>query len=237
MSQVTLLQSLQLIDTEIQKKKVRLTEVLALLEDSADLEAARARTAASERTLHKWRTQQTDIELQLGSLNRKYKGSHDRLYSGKVKNAKELLDLQQEVDSLTRRISDTEDALIDMMVEVEAAADVHSTNSVHLEQVTGTWQAQQIELTVEKEELVTRLRSLLAQREQQVTLVDPQYLTRYEQVQRRRRGAVVVPLQQHNMCSGCRMTVSESVVKLVHQGQFTTCGNCDRILVPAENIT
>ena len=90
MSQVEQLLHLQQIDDEIKSSKIRLSQVVRLQSESETLATARKRAEVTEAELHDQRGQQTDLNLELSSLNSKAKRSEDRLYSGLVKNPKEL---------------------------------------------------------------------------------------------------------------------------------------------------
>lgn len=236
MSQITLLQDLQAVDTEIQDKKERLAEVLALLQESAELKAARAAATAAATELRRSQARQHDLELQHQSLTDKRGRSQERLYSGSVKNAKELMDLQNEVDALARRLSSLEDEILDAMGQVEEARRHAAETAAQLAALEEKRERKQGTLTAERQTLAARLTQLLEQRKQITPLIEARYMTEYEQIRRKRRGSAVVPLDQFNLCSGCRMTVSAAVIKLAHEGQYVLCGNCGRIITTAPAV-
>ena len=103
MGQIDYLYRMQQVDDEIRQGKERLSIVLRLQKESAELLVARERAKSAKDELQRSRTSQNDLSLELSSLNNKSKRSEDRLYSGMVKNPKELADIQQEIDSLGRR--------------------------------------------------------------------------------------------------------------------------------------
>jgi predicted nucleic acid-binding Zn-ribbon protein len=229
MSQITLLETLQTIDSEIQEKKARLTEVLALLQESAELQAARAADAQAATALRQAQGQQHNLELELQGLIEKRTRSRERLYSGTVKNSRELLDLQQEVESLARRQVVLEDNVLAAMLAAEEAQEQKEVSAGHLVQVTAAHERQHELLSAERQQLVARLTALLAQRKQHTPRLEARLLTEYEEIRRKRRGLAVVALDQFNICGGCRMTVSGAVVKAAQEGEYVLCGNCGRI--------
>ena len=83
MSQVQQLYRLQQYDTEISQKKRRLAEVLHLQRETEALIAARKHFVLASETVTKWTTTQTDLNLELGSVNDKARRSENRLYSGR----------------------------------------------------------------------------------------------------------------------------------------------------------
>jgi predicted nucleic acid-binding Zn-ribbon protein len=121
MSQTQQLLQLQEIDTSIRQKKTRLAEVLHAQKESAELLAARQSADSAAAELQNWQSQRRDLNLELDSLNTKAKRSEQRLYSGNVKNPKELSDLQNEIASLSRRRSTLEDEILEAMIMIEEA--------------------------------------------------------------------------------------------------------------------
>src|SRR5210317_1168749 len=119
MSQVGQLYSLQQIDTEIRSKKQRLGEVIQLQRETEELIAARQRAQAADEELSIWQTRQNDLNLELGSLSNEAQRTDNRLYSGNVKNPKELEDLQNKVQELGRRRAALEDEILEAMIMIE----------------------------------------------------------------------------------------------------------------------
>ena len=231
MSQVLLLYRLQEIDTEYREKKQRLTEVLRAQKETDVLLAARKQVETAVATLKKWRTQHKELSLELEGLNAKAKRSEDRLYSGNVKNPKELSDLQNEIQALGRRRSTLEDELLEVMILIEDAEAEHQAATEALAKVETQWQHAQAGLKQEQKELALRLHVLTGQRQQQTTLIAADNLTLYNNLSQKRGGVAVARLKD-NMCTGCRLTVSAHKVKEVNEGQLVYCGGCGRILWP-----
>lgn len=229
MSDVYLLYRLQQLDGEIAEDKKRLAVVIRSQKEGQELLEARQRAAVAADELRTWRTSQTDLNLEVRSLNDKIKRSEDRLYSGLVKNPKELADLQQEVDSLGRRRSVIEDDLLEAMIMVEEAQEEDARATETLEQVQAEWEQSQVDLREEQAALTQRLRELMAQREGKLSSISPQMLATYQRVAGRTGGLAVVALR-NGRCLGCQVTVPANVVKMADQGRLVSCDNCGRIL-------
>lgn len=232
MSQVQLLYRLQQIDTEIQEKKQRLGDVLRAQKESEALVAARqhAQTAASE--LQKWQTHHKDLSLELEGINNKAQRSENRLYSGKVKNPKELADLQKEVEVLGRRREELEDEVLEAMIMIEEAETEKAAADEALAQIKTKWEQKQASLKQEQNELALHIHELTGNRQELLPRIPPETLAQYEDI-RQRRGGVAVARVRANMCLGCRTTLPAHQVKEVREGKMVFCGNCGRILSPA----
>lgn len=232
MSQVDLLYRLQLIDDETNQKKQRLGEVLRLQQGNKALKEARelAKTAAAD--LQQYRSQQQDLNLELKSLSDKTKRSEDRLYSGQVKNPKELSDLQSEIDSLNRRRAALEDEVLEAMIMVEDAQEESDEAASNLADLESEWAETQAKLQVEQDELVQRIKALNQARKEHTQSISPQFLSAYDSTLKKGGGTAVVKLS-NNRCRGCLVIVPSNLVKAAYEGKLVHCDNCGRILSPA----
>lgn len=231
MSQVQQLYQLQQIDTEYREKKQRLGDVLRAQKETAELLAARQQLETAVTTWKKWHTRRRDLGQELDSLNDKTKRSEARLYSGNVKNPKELTDLQHEIEALARRRAALEDDILETMLLLEEAETGKAAAEATLKTIETRWQQSQTGLKQEQNELALRLHDLTEQRKRQVTLIARPHLTEYETLSQKKGGVAVAALKL-NLCQSCRLTVSAQIVKEAQEGQLVRCGSCGRILYP-----
>jgi hypothetical protein len=232
MSQVDLLYRLQQIDDEIAQKKQRFGEVLRLQKESKGLTDARERSKTAAAESQRLRTQQLDLNLELKGLTDKAKRSEDRLYSGLVKNPKELSDLQHEIESLTRRRSGLEDEVLEAMIMVEDAQEENDEASTELARIEAQWTASQAHLKAEQSDLVQRINELNQIRKDHAGSISPKFLTAYDKTMKNGMGSAVV-LLRNNRCRGCQVTVPANRVKAANEGELVYCDSCGRILSPA----
>ncbi|MFQ5400482.1 MAG: zinc ribbon domain-containing protein [Anaerolineae bacterium] len=229
MGQLQLLYQLQQIDTEIREKKQRLSEVLQAQGETEALLVARSRAESAAQALRKWQTENQKLNLELESLVAKAKRSEQRLYSGNVKNPKELADLQQGIEALGRRRSALEDEILEVMIMVEEAQAEKDAADEALATIEKEWAESQAQLKQEQQELALRLHTLMGMREKHLPMIAAEVLADYEDISRQRGGLAVVSLTG-NMCLGCRLNVAENRVKAAREGQLVHCNSCGRIL-------
>lgn len=224
---------LQQVDSERDAKRRRLAEIETALEDDRALREARHRVREAEEHARKWQTRQRDLELEIESLSSKMSRSEKRLYSGKVKNPKELSDLQAEVASLKRRRRKLEDTLLEAMIHREEAETTREEAEAHLAEAESSWSTRQANLKAERETLEQRLKELEERRASLVPRIDAKTLTTYEQVRERKGGQAVAQIRR-DACSACGVTVAPSLEWKLRQGELVQCDTCGRILVPVE---
>jgi predicted nucleic acid-binding Zn-ribbon protein len=230
MSRAERLYRLQTIDLEIDARHRRLKEVDATLEGDEELQRVRQALQDGERKLSRQRTKLRDRELEMRSLTNKIASVENRLYSGRIKNPKELANLQGEVQYLKRRKGELEDQVLESMIEVEESEASVTGQQERLARLEEEWQETQARLSAEQNELISRLGQLKAKRAKLQRTIEAGDLALYEDL-RRRRGGRAVALLEGELCQGCRVTLPTTKVQQARQGEaLTFCGSCERIL-------
>lgn len=221
---------LQCLDGEGDAKQRRLGEVEAALGESEALRQARRTLESAQTLLQRWTIRQRDLELEIQGLADKLSRSEQRLYSGVVKNPKELTDLQAEVTSLKRRWRKLEDDLLEAMIEREEAEAARAQAQVHLDETQTRWSAQQTDLMAEREALRGRLAEIEHARAALLPNIEAGDLAAYQALRRRKGGLAVVQVRD-GACGGCGITISPRLEWQLRQEKRVYCGNCERIIV------
>jgi predicted nucleic acid-binding Zn-ribbon protein len=231
LSKAELLLDLQAVDSKIDRLSKRLAEVKAAQRATDELIAARQAANDAEHIAAQKRSARRDLELADASVDDKIKQADKRLYSGLVKNPKELLDLQNDISSLKRQKATLDDQLLDAMVTLEEAEAVLTRSLAARDQIEAAWKISQSDLIAEQTQLETELARQFEEQiaaRAQLSQID---LVLYDQLRRRKGGVAVVEVNG-STCSGCGVRVTAAVLQqLGHADQFTRCGNCERILV------
>lgn len=221
---------LQQLDSERDAKQRRLVEIEAVLKDDRALRKARRSLKEAEERVQTWQAKQRDLELEIESLASKTARSEERLYGGKVKNPKELADLQAEIASLKRRRQKLEDALLEAMINREEAETKRNEAETRLKEAESSWSTRQVDLKSEREALEERIEEIQARRDALVPRIDTATLAIYEKVRERKGGQAVAQIRG-DACSACGVTVPPSMEWKLRQGELIQCDTCGRILV------
>lgn len=230
MAQMRALYRLQQIDAEIKETKSRLLAVLTAQKEPEVLAKARGRVETAVAILQKQQAQRKRYQTELDDLNAKTKRSEDRLYSGKVKNPKELKDLQSEIKSLGRRREALEDDILETMVLIEDAEGEKLAAEEVLFNLEAERETALPQLAQEQNELALDLHHLTQDRQKLAAEIEPKTLGDYENLRQRKNGVAVARLKI-NQCQACFTSVSASTVKKVEEGVMVYCGGCGRMLV------
>jgi predicted nucleic acid-binding Zn-ribbon protein len=230
MSQTFKLYRLQQLDSQLDRIHARLGQIeVALSEDQAVKEAQKSLDQAS-RQLEAQRKSLRQAEEQVREQRLKIEQTESTLYSGKVRNPKELQDLQNETAALKRYRSTLEDRQIEIMIAVEEAEASQQETRRALEQEQAQFQQKSAELTHEQENLEVELARLETEREAAARSIEAADLALYNQLRQQRRGIAVAKVSD-NACSACGSTLNASLLHAARSpSQIVRCDACGRIL-------
>jgi hypothetical protein len=230
MPNITELVRLQEADLALDSRRATLAAAESRIGETDELLQLRERVAMLRDALHAAEGTQKDVELEADALKAKIAPAEEKLYSGAVKNPKELTDLQADVDQLKRQLSSVEDRDLEALTSLESAQSESRTAEAELAALEQSWAAEQAELTATIARLGTEIGELEGTRRERVEYIDNDLLARYDHVRRAHQGRGVAKLDR-NLCLGCRISLPVSMVNKARSGgAVVQCPNCERIL-------
>jgi predicted nucleic acid-binding Zn-ribbon protein len=228
MSLVGQLYNLQQIDVKLQKKQQELDDIENQLSDDKALVAAESELASQKAQLEDARKKQKNFEWELEDIQEKVRQIDSKLYSGKTKDPKELVNLEKEVKGLKSQIRPKEDALLGFMSQVEEMEAKVKTTTEELERLKREWKQNQETLGQRKSEVETMLVKLRGDRSGLVQQIDSEALNTYERL-RLIKGQAVVKVER-GKCQGCHIAVPTSQWQKAKAGDLIQCNSCSKIL-------
>lgn len=227
---------LQALDTTIDQ----LTHRLAGLPEQAALEVHVASVAAHDGSTAQLQSrrdemgrEQKRIEDEVASVEAKSVEVDHTLYSGSVTSPRELQAFQDDLTALKRRQRHLEDAVIEVMEQVEpldAELVARRAQRAELETVTAAL-GEALDLATAG--TGTDLASAQGRRVEVRANVSADLLDHYEMLRKQMGGIAVAPLVGTN-CGGCHLTLSSvELDRIKHEpvDAWVHCGECDRLLV------
>lgn len=231
MSQAEALYHLQVIDLQIIRNQKRLKEIAAALEDNVAVLAAQQQVETAQQTLKPLRTAVRDLELEIQTNSGKAKATEDRLYSGSVKNPKELQDMQNEIAAIKHRNDALEEKLLEVMMMVEEHEAVLAEHEVSLAEAKSESESQHEDLLGERDQLEAEVSTLLEKRKAALVPVTEDSLKMYNTL-RKQKANQPMALLNGLSCGVCGIEQTMAIVQDVRRGgKFVPCLNCGRILV------
>lgn len=156
---------LQQVDTQRDDVAKRLAEIERLLSNEDVIREARSAIEAARSAIETTRKELTQAEAEVKAQQDKLKENQDALYGGKVRNPKELQDLQLEAQNLTGHLRVQEDTQLDKMMRLEEQQATLQNAEANLDAVLAQRGVEQRTLTKEQEQLQAENDRLLEERE------------------------------------------------------------------------
>lgn len=222
------LYQLQAIDLEIDAGERVLKQKTGQLGESEALLGARAKLDSAQKSLGDLKHRQRSSEWEIDDLTGKINIIDEKLYGGRIRNPKELTDLQREGNILKARRSQLETGVLELMEQVESAEAALTEESHRCQHLEQEWQGQQRHLATEIEKLKARLAELKNERQLQMERTDPGTIGLYDKL-RRQKGQALARIEQ-GICCGCRLSLSSHEIQQARSGNLVQCSSCGRIL-------
>jgi uncharacterized protein len=232
---------LKLLDVqELDSKLDQLRHRLATLPETKELAALAAERAEVDGLAR-------DAQIRIDDLTREQKKAdadveqvksrrtrdQDRMDRGLVTNPKDLERMQQELVSLSRRISELEDVELEVMEQLESA----QADRARLGERLAGIDARIAELVASRDAAAGAARSegetVAAERKVTASGVPADLLTLYERI-RTQKGGVGAAALRARRCGGCSLELTAAdlgVIAKAPTDEVLRCEECNRILV------
>lgn len=171
-----------------------------------------------------------DLELEISSLTDKIEEVNELLYSGKLKNPKELSERQDELASLQRRHKTLESRLMAALTEAEETSKEHEAAEEALNEAISRQKQENVDLIAEKKSLKEQISDHLRKRKSTMKTIPDKEYKNYRILRKRKNGHAVAPLKG-NACGLCGVSQTTKAVQEIQEGdRIMYCENCGRIL-------
>jgi predicted nucleic acid-binding Zn-ribbon protein len=230
-NQLRQLYDLQQIELDIEQKQGRLGQIQVQLGDRETVAQAEASLEQERQNLARLNPEQRAAEWQVEDVATKAKTIEDKLYSGQVRNPKELLGMQKDLETVKAKQRQLEDKVLDIMSQVEESASRMASRDRELAREMHLWQESQGRLKAEQSELELALADLEERRSRLRSQINSAHLSLYDRLRPDKLGQAVARVEQ-GRCLGCRISLPMSIVQRVRLGEeIVQCPSCNRILV------
>ncbi|MBI2182151.1 MAG: hypothetical protein HYU31_15195 [Deltaproteobacteria bacterium] len=225
-------------------------EVLALLQ-LVDREI-REQTGLKQGLLSELQTKETEIEAKkrevealtaLLAEREKLRQEKDRIFQdegkkimdkrmrmNRIKNIKELQALQREIDQIKQRNIELEEALIQIMVEIDGIKGNIKAKEDERAQIQSEWQQKRQEMQSQISGIDRAVSEAATRRQTIASQVAGDLISRYELIFSRRGGTAVVEVAG-GICQGCYMNIPPQLWnEIIKSDKVHLCPSCQRIL-------
>lgn len=236
MSRVSQLYELQEVDSGMESRVARMRQIDVQMVDSPEVIAAKSMHDEAVSLLAIAQAYLKQISHETEEVSTRLRTQEKRLYDGKIKNPKELSQVQEEVTHLRNRLKDDEEAVLQAMMNAEEVEAVAGARRDELENLCKELEQYQAGLSEEKDKLLSQAKVLQVKRQKMVTELSPSDLQAYERLRRGKAGVAVAPVRG-GLCGGCHVAVPANILRAARAGNdFVHCPSCGRILYPIGEV-
>nr|MBP8164473.1 hypothetical protein [Anaerolineales bacterium] len=182
---------LQQVDSKIDRARTKLEAIRQALENDAELREAlkRAETTKAEHDRVNQIFKNSEAEVKAQSI--KIQQTEASLYSGSVKNPKELQDLQKEIASLKKHLITLEERELEAMVNAEQTEMEMETAKTALEILQARLGNEHQKMIADQTALTLEVERLTEERGAVLGPIDAALLQIYDDLRQQKRGVAV----------------------------------------------
>ncbi len=153
-----------------------------------------------------------------------------KLYDGSVTVAKELRDLQKELESLQRVQAERDETALNALSAVESIRGELESSTKDLAGQRAAWAKDQATIAAEATAVEANLNALRERRQNAVRPIDAPTIALYERLRKMRGGRAVARVER-GACLGCRISLPSHIFQRARSGMAVIqCTSCERIL-------
>jgi predicted nucleic acid-binding Zn-ribbon protein len=222
------LYQLQCLELGIDSAEQSSAKAQAKLNENEDLRQAKANLAKARSELDGLLQKQKENDWAISDISAKITVTNESLYSGRVRNPKELTSLQQELDALKHQCDPLEEKAMTLMEKIESTEAHLQKLDIELKAIESKLREEHKALHSQIDGIAARLAVLKEQRSQAAALIPPDEMRFYSDL-KKRRGVAVARFDK-GTCGSCRISLSSAEVQRARSGKLVQCSNCTRIL-------
>ena len=222
------LYQLQEADIELESNEQAQRQIIGQLGESQAVAETQDKLTREQQRHEELIHQQHTLEWEIEDLRNRLKNAEDELYSGRIRNPKELTNLQHEIDGLKGNRGQLEDRALEIMDQVESCTRSVADLTGEHKTLKAEWQQQQNQLSDELEQLKTIQSDLTNRRQLLAAGVDSETIEIYEAL-KKHKGTAVARVEQ-GICRGCRISLPVNELQRVRSDNLVRCSSCDRVL-------
>ena len=221
---------LQQVDRQIDRARSQLDIIHQTLENDVELRESLMRVETMQSEHYRTNQELKNIEAEAQAQKVKTEQAESNLYGGKVKNPKELQDLQKDIVSLKKHIVTLEERELEAMMRAENTENALQNAKTDLELIQARLGNEHKKLIADQSALSMELERLTEEREAALSPIESTLLSTYEYLRQQKRGVAVTEIND-NSCSSCGATLNAALQQNARSAkQLMNCPSCGRIL-------
>jgi len=230
MREIIGLARIQHIDTQIDQFESRLGFIKKKLTDDKELKNISNSLQKLQDKYQSSKIKMDNSEIKLIDISKKINQSESDLYSGNIKNPKELQEVENEISSLKRLRSTQEDTLFQNMLDIEEISKgIERLNSEYQLTDNKINQLNQ-NLVIERENIQQSITVLIEERKAVEGSISDSAINLYDKLRISKKGIAVSTVTE-GVCGSCGSTLTPTQIQSVKSSNsLIPCSTCGRLL-------
>ena len=227
---------LQTVDTtlaQLNHRRQTLPLHAAIARSQTQRAALASDLVAAETAISDLELEQAEAESDLDPVRDRLTRNQARIADGTVADPKALSSMLEEVNHLKKRISDLEDAELEVMEQLELAIANRETIRARIKQIDDDLAETITERDRQLAALEAEIAGLRTERDQITPLIPPELLGLYGKIGANHGGVGAAELRQRR-CTGCQLEINAADLRAftaAAEDEVLRCEECGRILI------
>ena len=224
------LYDLQELDLMLSEGRSRIDSIESQLNDRSHLDDLEFEIATLTESLDELRASYAEQDAHNQRIQEKLQEEETKLYSGAIKNLRELEAIGKEAEALKEQSQAVDERLLEDMESIESLQSRILSLEEELGEALKQRQVDQVDLTEEMSKLGDRVKELESQRTSMASTIQSADLNRYEHLRSAKGGQAIAKVER-GLCRGCLMALPTHQLQRARSGRETVlCSSCGRIL-------
>ncbi|MCL5069517.1 MAG: hypothetical protein M1308_01250 [Actinobacteria bacterium] len=231
---ITRLVELQLLESSILRK---LNEINALKKNEKlqklqeELSETDEKLKLSEKELAGLENERRKLEGMITLQNEKIKKNEEKLFSGTITSAKELLNYQEEIKFLKQNNDSVESKAIEFMISIDELKPKIREIEKNKAQISSRIEMVKKEVDERTNVISNAVKKLKEKRAIVISKIPKDILAKYEET-KTKKGGIAVAVLKDRFCDICNMEIpSGEAEKIKDLNKFYKCPLCGRMLI------
>ncbi|MBN2072678.1 MAG: hypothetical protein JW770_01865 [Actinobacteria bacterium] len=184
-----------------------------------------------EKSYHDLESRKKKLEDTLDMQTARIKADEKKLFSGTIRDSKEMRNYQEEIEALKRNNSKLEDEILEIMEQQDEDDPKIKETRAKAEREEALLHRIKGEIEEKLEVIGNHIEGLNKRREDVQSRIPEEYLSEYRRL-KPKKGGIAVSVLKDNFCSVCNMEISsKDAEKIIDFDEVYRCPLCGRILI------
>lgn len=147
-----------------------------------------------------------------------------------LKNPKEVIHMEKEIENLRNLISKIEDNLLNIMIKIEESEKLELEIDNMIKELKGNFEEKLQEYENSLNLLKAEIEELTSQINIKRSAISSPDLEEFDKLSKQKNHRVIAKIINKDICEGCKLSVPKLVLERIRKGEVVNCPNCGRIL-------